>query len=219
MLPFLLKLTESFARIAEFLMKSKVAAAALAIVISTALIPALFKLLKLLALNPYLLGLTALFGALYLIIDDIAAYFQGGRSGIGYLLYFIDELKQSDFFSNTVPKWIELLAEAADKLFKWWEGQKKKAVEHNEVFANNTAEELRRITGSPFIQAVKNDDGSFGYACTIPKAEPYLNGINQNIDNSNRTTTITQTNNINSQQPARDIYDELFYLRNAFSPQ
>lgn len=35
--------------------------------------------------------LMALFTALYLIIDDIAGYFQGKNSGIGYIINFFDD--------------------------------------------------------------------------------------------------------------------------------
>lgn len=48
----------------------------------------------------------ALCSALFLLIDDIMTFVQGGRSGIGYLLYFIDEISQK-INSIMMPEWLE----------------------------------------------------------------------------------------------------------------
>lgn len=50
----------------------------------------------------------ALLTGLYLIIDDVMTFLQGGRSGIGYLLYFFDELNQK-INSIQMPEWMSKL--------------------------------------------------------------------------------------------------------------
>ena len=167
----------------------------------------------------------ALFSALYLIIDDVAHYINGGGSMIGVFMKALEEFHEKGFFSDNVPQWIQVLAEAADKLLKWWEGQKEQAADKLLKWWEGQKEQAaRKEFNSPYIQAVKNADGSYGYAEVIPEAykRPYLNGINQSLDNStnynNQSMTVHMANTFNSQQPARDTYDQLFYLRNAFAP-
>lgn len=169
--------------------------------------------------------LIALFGALYLIIDDIVGYMQGKKSLFGVVLAAINEFKENGFLGDEVPEWIRLLAEAADKLTKWWNEQKQEAAKREEAIAEATAGNLRTELNSPYIQAVKNADGSYGFAEVIPDAykRPSLNGINQSLDNSrnfNKTknTTVNMNNTFNTPQPAQDVYRDLLYLNNAFAP-
>lgn len=62
-----------------------------------------------LSAHPIVAGISAILGALFLILDDIGAYFKGGRSGIGYLLYFFDELAEK-LRSIKMPDWLSHLA-------------------------------------------------------------------------------------------------------------
>lgn len=62
-----------------------------------------------LSAHPIVAGISAILGALFLILDDIGAYFKGGRSGIGYLLYFFDELAEK-LRSIEMPDWLSHLA-------------------------------------------------------------------------------------------------------------
>lgn len=59
-----------------------------------------------LAFMAYFHPVWALCSALFLLIDDIMTFVQGGRSGIGYLLYFIDEISQK-INSIMMPEWLE----------------------------------------------------------------------------------------------------------------
>lgn len=58
--------------------------------------------------NPVVAAITAIIGALYLLIDDFMAYMNGGRSGIGYLLYFFEELGKK-INSIKMPEWLSNL--------------------------------------------------------------------------------------------------------------
>ena len=62
-----------------------------------------------LSAHPIVAGISAILGALFLLLDDIGAYFKGGRSGIGYLLYFFEELGQK-LNSIKMPDWLSNLA-------------------------------------------------------------------------------------------------------------
>lgn len=59
--------------------------------------------------HPQITRITAIFTALFLILEDIGAYLTGGRSGIGYLLYFFDELAQK-LNQIKMPDWLSNLA-------------------------------------------------------------------------------------------------------------
>ena len=73
-----------------------------------------------LSAHPIVAGISAILGALFLILDDIGAYFKGGRSGIGYLLYFFDELAEK-LNSIKMPDWLSNLASIMQNVtrFAW----------------------------------------------------------------------------------------------------
>lgn len=71
-----------------------------------------------LSAHPIVAGISAILGALFLILDDIGAYFKGGRSGIGYLLYFFDELAEK-LNAIKMPKWLSNLSSILQNLTKF----------------------------------------------------------------------------------------------------
>lgn len=83
-----------------------------------------FKLVQksILAFKAILLSLksplTWLLTGLFLIFDDIATYLAGGESYFGDIMQAIKDFQKNGFFSDDVPKWIQLLAMAADKLYQ-----------------------------------------------------------------------------------------------------
>lgn len=222
LLPYLVKLTTSLANISEFLMKSKVAAAALAVVITTALMPAFLKLFKFLLMNPYVAALTALFGAIYLILDDIAGYSQGKDSLWGHLVNTMEDFRKNGFFSDDVPIWIQVLAKITDDLMKIKNEGIFKYSWDNFTFRGN----FKPIPGTPLfglqlLAAIART--GFDNIKNMSGALPPTNGINQTLDNSynvnkNQDMNVEMNNTFYTQQPAQNIYNDLFYLRNAFSP-
>lgn len=71
-----------------------------------------------LSAHPIVAGISAILGALFLLLDDIGAYFKGGRSGIGYLLYFFEELGQK-LNSIKMPDWLGNLAGIMQNISKF----------------------------------------------------------------------------------------------------
>lgn len=97
----LVKLTGNYIQTMSPLQKGILGVAAAIGVLKAALVA--------LSAHPIVAGISAILGALYLILDDIGAYFSGGRSGIGYLLYFFDELAQK-LNEIKMPDWLSNLA-------------------------------------------------------------------------------------------------------------
>lgn len=97
----LVKITSDYIQTMSPLQKGILGIAAAVGVLKAALIA--------LSAHPIVAGISAILGALFLILDDIGAYFSGGRSGIGYLLYFFDELAQK-LNEIKMPDWLSNLA-------------------------------------------------------------------------------------------------------------
>lgn len=91
-MPSMVKFSESLARVTEFLTTTKTGTILLAAALTGTLIPAVMKLFALLSAHPIVAAITAIIGVLYLLIDDIMAYFNGGGSLIGVLFKFFDDL-------------------------------------------------------------------------------------------------------------------------------
>lgn len=101
LMPYWVKFVESLARVSEGLsifcdwltktdnLGAKTVRSILAV---AAAIGAVNVALWALTAHPVVATITAILGALYLLVDDVMAYFQGGRSGIGYLIGYLDEL-------------------------------------------------------------------------------------------------------------------------------
>lgn len=92
----LARVGEGLSKIVNWLTSTNSGAATLAATITTVLIPAIKLLFAAITAHPIVAVITAIIGALYLLIDDIMAYFKGGGSMFGVLLHFFDDL-QKDF--------------------------------------------------------------------------------------------------------------------------
>ena len=64
----------------------------------------------------------ALFKFLYLIVDDIQHYFNGGGSVLGMIMFQLDRIKSGLLMSDNIPAWLRLLVRAADVLDKLFGG-------------------------------------------------------------------------------------------------
>lgn len=177
--------------------------------------------------------LWAAFAALYLVIDDVMAYFNGGRSLLGVLLYALEDLNIDGILDAEMPEWLKALVKVIDFL----NGNASKR-------AANTLMDKMITEIAPDAVKVKNPDGSYGYAEIPPGygkatggAAPIgYTGILPNLDNmfitptmqrnlsyntSNTTNTdnrtINMTNNIQTSQPVFDIQSQLAFARNAMN--
>lgn len=88
------RVTEGLIKTVKWLKSTKLGIAAIAGAITTVLIPAIRALYLAISSHPIVAALSLALGALYLLIDDIIVFFNGGKSGIGVVLYFFDELKK-----------------------------------------------------------------------------------------------------------------------------
>ena len=149
----------------------------------------------------------ALFGALYLILDDVSHYMNGGGSVIGVIAKAMQDFREKGFFSDDVPKWIQLLATAADKLYEIWQSHQQRVAEKAETAANNVASVLQNELKDSTIQAIKGADGSYGFAHVMPKPNMVTN--TSNITDNRQ---VTMNNNINTAEAAGAVYDNLMYL-------
>lgn len=82
--------------------------------------------------HPVIAGISLLISSLMFLFDDIRAFATGGGSVIGVIAKAMKDFQKNGFFSDEVPKWIQLLAMAADKLYKVYESWK-------EVNSNDTS--------------------------------------------------------------------------------
>lgn len=102
--------------------------------------------------------LWAAFAALYLVIDDVMAYFNGGRSLLGVLLYALEDLNIDGILDAEMPEWLEALVKVID--FLNGNASKRAGIRLME-------EAIREI--DPGALKVKTPDGSYGYADLPPE--------------------------------------------------
>lgn len=182
--------------------------------------------------------------ALYLLFDDIFTYLEGGDSVTGDVIKAMKEFQEKGFFSDNVPKWIQLLATAADKLYyvytKQWEKNAKDNKEMKENRGINvvptdkqTIEDLNalkeQVTNPQRLKAIENaikgiktmNNPFLTVRDRYADLERFtINDIlrenNKNITNTNNNqTTIHQQNNINSSETAKDILNSILPFTNA----
>lgn len=182
-MPYMVRFAESLARVTEFLTTTKVGTVLLAGAITGSLIPALLKLFTLLMAHPIIAAITAVIGGLYLLIDDIMTYMQGGDSVLGHLLNFFNDI--------------------SDQLRK-----------------------ISRLTGSPLLEqlitlfGLFKAKGVFGDNLAMDAGNfvsPEARTANNNVTNNTDNRQVNQNIAINTNQPAVDIQNELYYANYAFS--
>lgn len=112
------RVTEGLIKTVKWLKSTKLGIAAIAGAIITILIPAIRALYLAISSHPIVAALSLALGALYLLVDDIIVFFKGGKSGIGVVLYFFDELKKQiqSFASPPILKDLIYLIKHSDVL-------------------------------------------------------------------------------------------------------
>ena len=157
----------------------------------------------------------AIFSALYLLIDDVMAYMNGGGSIIGVIQKAFEDFEETGFFSDNVPEWIKLLVEAADKWLKVINWHKDKV--ENKEEATRTVQQMSlfdKITPEQARQLMRDMNyGNWNPYNTLPVIHPN----NKNVTN-NDNKQLTMNNTIYTSQSGETVINELAYAQNyAFS--
>lgn len=243
LMPHWTKFIQSLARVTEGLMRVvnwsikavkyigslQIGTVKLSQIITTVLIPAL------LALGLIFKPIETLLFGLYLLIDDVVGYFQGKKSALGALLYFLDEL--NDKINFDTPKWIQDLLAALQNLNNLQNftkvAQNVATGKQNEVDVKKIPQSILEnpATWLMFPQLAPIGWGSKAWSSMLPiinrgiEADNIENGLitpdmTQSIDNSN--TTSNNTNNVNltayvtTNQPAQEMMNEYRHLQAAY---
>lgn len=191
--------------------------------------------------------LLAFFGALYLIIDDVMAYFNGGRSLTGAFMYklddYIQELKDK-FGDLSLDKVIPQVTLDVGKVII------KAGKVSLDIAKQQIAEKVINKEGLPGplagpaalyglglgyfqkLKEIQEQSGTatggaapiLGYTGSLPNLDNMFisPAMQRNISNSNTTTNtdnrqINQNISIQSSQPVYDIQNQLAYARNAMA--
>lgn len=181
-MPYFTRFIESLARVTEFLTTTKAGTILLAAAITGTLIPALIKLFTILATHPVVATIMAIAGALYLLIDDIMTYMQGGDSIIGLVINFLEDLTA-------------------------------RLREISHLAASPLLEQLNRLFGllnmnKSLVGQAAYDSGNF----VTPQSRA-ISSVTNNTDNRQINQNVT----ISTNQPARDIQNELSYANYTFA--
>lgn len=214
------RVAEGLGRIVKWLTETNTGAIVLAGTIIGVLIPAIKLLYATITAHPVVAAITAILGALYLLIDDIMAYFKGGRSGIGYLIKYFNDLAK-DFekndFAGAFEKAIKPITALSKITFPW-------AVQL--ILAARAVETFQKYFNH--IDNKMSDDGvvtggaaRIGYIGQLPDLTPNFvtPQMEQNIRNNNSSSVtnnenkLTMTNYIQTSQPAFDIQNQLNQTR------
>lgn len=163
--------------------------------------------------------LLAAFAALYLIIDDVMAYFSGGRSMLGVFLNALDELQDKINNSIKTPQWLKDLLALAGSVDDFNKLSGTDAGE-NVLFADNIGVQtkmLRNLARAVSIMIKEELQYKSGVVDELsfvtPAMERSLSYSTTNTDNR----AINMTNNIHTSQPAYDIESQLTFARNAMA--
>lgn len=135
--------------------------------------------------------------ALYLLIDDVRAFLQGGRSGIGYLISAFIRLQEIINFKS--PEWLKNLLYVASKMPNIVEGvQAIRDIKEGQDVKVNAPE----LALAP-IRLV-NPAANLVYMGTKAAAQSYITNNNNNTSNQ-----VNQTINIETNQPAAYVKRDL----------
>lgn len=184
--------------------------------------------------------------AIYLLLDDIAGYFQGKNSGIGYIINFFDdyiaELKEKfgDLsFDKIIPKVTIDVSKVIIKAGKITLDKAQRVID--EQFANGKAlppqimslEAISLLLRATYqnIKEIAEKNGvttggaaSMGYAGTLPNLSSSFitpamqrNVSSNSITNNYDNRQITQSNSIMTNQTVDTLYNELVFARNSMN--
>lgn len=221
LMPLLVKLTDSFARVVEgiariskWLTTTKEGATALAVVITGILIPAVKLLFGVITSHPIIAAISAIITGLYLLIDDIVGYFQGKNSGIGYIINFLKDIgdKIEEKFKEIVQNFRDMLNEVINE----WENFQKR------ISGGSNKEEIyikraKFVKEHPIIGNIiytqktadpnksKEMDAKAVYQSMLPKTSMLNNTSTYDY------RQLKQNISINTSQPAYDIQQQLAY--------
>ena len=141
------------------------------------------------AINPLWGGLTML----YLMIDDIVGYFMGKESALGYLLYYLDELKENLSKSFNANPFIQSIKDIGNAI--------------NESFNGKGFEYLKMVIGlsnaltSPFGAITGLTGLAFQGANAVTNTYNQTNNLSIMTNNpavANQSITAVTTNNQNN---------------------
>lgn len=142
--------------------------------------------------------------AIYLLIDDVRAFMQGGRSGIGYLLALIEELQNKINFET--PEWLKNLLYVISKLPNLTEGIKAvKDISEGKNVNVNAGELLNAPLG--LVNPLAGLMSMFG--------KNMANSIINN--NQNQSKQFTQNNYISTNQTSQAVVNEMPFLSAYFA--
>ena len=175
--------------------------------------------------HPIVAGITAVLGGIYLLVDDIMAYFKGGGSMIGVLIAALDQLNSDLEDKNYGAVFESMLGplKMLSKLSMPWASQiisAAQAIIAAKREMNNTS-----ITGTSTGGAAPIT-GSItgGYAGILPDLNKNFEtpGMLQSLSNNSQTYNndnrqVSQNIQITTTQPAFDIERELRYANMAFA--
>ena len=175
--------------------------------------------------HPIVAGITAVLGGIYLLVDDIMAYFKGGGSMIGVLIAALDQLNSDLEDKNYGAVFESMLGplKMLSKLSMPWASQiisAAQAIIAAKREMNNTS-----ITGTSTGGAAPIT-GSItgGYAGILPDLNKNFEtpGMLQSVSNNSQTYNndnrqVSQNIQITTTQPAFDIERELRYANMAFA--
>lgn len=241
LMPYWTKFIQSLARVAEglarivnwtskaikYLDNLQIGTIKISNVIKTVLIPTL------LALGAIFKPLETLFVALYLVIDDVVGYFQGKKSALGALLYFIDEL--NDRINFDTPKWIQDLLAVLQNINSL---TGLKNVANNIATGNKNTIDIKsltkNVTEAPLTWLLFPQLAPFGWSSKvwsnmIPKLNEGIKendlslltpemtqSINNNNSTSNNTNNVNLTAYVTTNQPAQEMMNEYRHLQAAY---
>lgn len=190
--------------------------------------------------HPIVAAITAIIGAIMLLVDDINHYLNGGGSLIGVIAKGLEDLDIKGFLDFPVPKWLEYLIKVID----FFRGGGKIEI------ANYNERRLQEDLKDNNIVKIKHKDGSYAYAdvppeflgqvtggaagvppngyegtlpdlshrgIVSPATEQIINNNNNTVSSTTSNPQITQTNYIQTNQPANDIERELRFINAQFA--
>lgn len=132
--------------------------------------------------HPIIAGITAIISALMLLADDIFGYNEGKDSLFGTIVNGLQDLKLKNFLDFPVPKWLEYLIRVID-----WQDRHTQSLAGKLLYATPIGG-LMGMVGA-------------GLETYNPDLRP----------NSVKNITYNVKNDIMTNQPAQDIYNQLLY--------